>query len=311
MKKFTHINANTVNEAVDLLGEYGDSASVIAGGTDLLGELVLRSRREQPEYIINLKTIGLNSINTTSSGITIGALTPLHDIAFSSDVLSDYPALAQAARKVASWQIRNMGTIGGNICQDVRCMYFRSSGNKFDCIRKGGALCYSTLGDNRFNSIFAGAAGCIAVSPSDTAPVLVALDATIVTSSRSIAAEDFFDGLNTTVLANDEIVTEIQIPTPASGSKQSFVKASIRRAIDFALASAAVFVTSDDARVVMGGVAPTPYRATGAEDAIKGQAISESVADAAAAAAVSGAVKLTTNGYRIQVAKGVVKKAVL
>ena len=212
---------------------------------------------------------------------------------------------------MASWQIRNMGTLGGNICQDVRCMYFRSSWNKFDCIRKGGALCYSTLGDNRFNSIFAGAAGCIAVCPSDTAPVLVALGATIVTSSRSIAAEDFFDGLNTTVLEGDEIVTEIQIPTPASGSKQAFIKASIRRAIDFALASAAIYVTSNDARVVMGGVAPTPHRATGAEDAIKGQAISESVADSAAAAAVSGAVKLTTNGYRIQVAKGVVKKAVM
>lgn len=312
MKKFTHINASTVGEAVNSLAEYGDKASVIAGGTDLLGELNLRSRPEQPEYVINLKSIdGLDYINEDSSGLKIGAMTRLHDIAFSSAVLSNYPALAEAARKVASWQIRHMGTIGGNICQQVRCMYLRSSWNKFNCIRKGGALCYATLGDNRFNSIFGGAGGCIAVSPSDTAPVLVALGATIVTSSRNIAAEEFFDGLNTTVLANDEIVTEIQIPAPASGSSQAFAKASIRKAVDFALASAAVYITSNDARVVLGGVAPTPLRATGAEDALKGQAISESVADAAAQAAISGAVKLTNNGYMIQVTKGIVKRAVL
>jgi xanthine dehydrogenase YagS FAD-binding subunit len=312
MKKFTHINANTVEGAVGSLAEFGDSASAIAGGTDLLGELVLRSRREQPEYIINLKTIsGLDYINEDSSGLKIGAMTRLHDIAFSSTVISNYPALAEAARKVASWQIRNMGTIGGNICQQVRCLYLRSSWNKFDCIRKGGALCYSTLGDNRFNSIFGAAGGCIAVNPSDTAPVLVALGATIMTSSRSIDAEDFFDGLNTTVLASDEIVTEIQIPAPASGSRQAFAKASIRKAVDFALASAAVFITSNEARVVLGGVAPTPIRATVAENALQGQAISESLAEAVAEAAVDGAVKLPNNGYKVQVTKGVVKRAVL
>ena len=190
-------------------------------------------------------------------------------------------------------------------------MYFRSSWNKFNCIRKGGSLCYSTLGDHRFNSIFAGAGGCIAVSPGDTAPVLVALGATIVTSSQNIAAEDFFDGLETTVLANNEIVTEIQIPTPAAGSSQAFAKASIRKAVDFALANAAVYVTSNDARVVLGGVAPTPYRATAAEDALKGQTISESVAEAAAEAAVDGAQKLVNNGWLIQVAKGVVKQAIM
>ncbi|MFC1847068.1 FAD binding domain-containing protein [Chloroflexota bacterium] len=311
MKNFTHIDATTVDEAVDSLAEFGDSASVVAGGTDLFGELVHRSRPEQPEYVINLKPIGLNSINQGASGLTIGALTPLHDIAFSSVVLSAYPALAQAARRVASWQIRNMGTIGGNICQHVRCMYFRSSWNKFNCIRKGGGLCYSMLGDNRFNSIFGGAGGCVAVSPSDTAPVLVALGATIVTSSRSIAAEDFFDGLTSTVLANDEIVTEIQIPAPASGSKQAFAKASIRKAVDFALANAAVYVTSDDARVVLGGVAGTPLRVTAAEDALKGQSITESLAETVASAAVNGTVELPNNGWRIQVTKGVVKKAIM
>jgi xanthine dehydrogenase YagS FAD-binding subunit len=319
MKTFTHINATTVEEATSALSQYGDSADVIAGGTDLLGELVYWSRRTQPEYIINLKTIpGLDSITEDSSGLKIGALAKLADIASSSVVQANYSVLAQAARKVASWQIRNMGTIGGNICQQTRCWYFRSSFNKFFCIRKGGVLCQATLGDHRYqHSIFGAAGGCYAAHPSDIAPALIALDAEIVISgNRTEPAEGFFDGFSKTVLADDEIVTEIRVPTPPSGSKQAFVKASMRRAIDFALASAAVVIapatgTVTSARVALGAVAPTPIRSEAAEGELVGSTISEAVANLAAEAAVDGAFTLPYNEYKVKLTKGVVKKAIL
>lgn len=319
MKEFTHINATTVDDAVSALSQYGDKAMVLAGGTDLLTELVDRVMPVQPEYIINLKTIaGLNSIEEDSSGLKIGALTLLEDIVNSSVVQSNYSVLAQAARKVAGWQIRNMGTIGGNICQQTRCWYFRASWNRFFCIRKGGVLCNATLGDHRYHhSIFGAAGGCYAACLSDLGPALLALDASIVTSSaRTIAAADFFDGFSKTVLNDDEIVTEIQIPAPPSGSKQAFVKATMRRAVDFALASCAVVIAPasgsiTSARVALGAVAPTPIRATGAEDALVGNSISESVAVTAANAAVNGAFELPLNKYKVEMTKGVVKQAIL
>lgn len=319
MKEFTHINATTVSEAVSALGQYGDRANVIAGGTSLLGELIVRCRPVQPEYIINLKTIdGMDHITEDSGGLKIGALARLNDIAASSVVQSKYTALAQAASKVASYRLRNMGTIGGNICQQVRCWYYWTSENKFDCLRKNpNGICQALVGDNRFqHSIFGGSNGCVAANVSDTGPALIALDASIVTSERTIAAEDFWDGFTNTVLDDGEIVTEIQVPAPPAGSRSAFAKASIRRAIDFALASAAILVTPStgsitSARVALGAVAPTPIRATKAEEELKGNAISEAVADSAAEAAIDGATALTYNKYKLSVAKGVVKRALL
>jgi xanthine dehydrogenase YagS FAD-binding subunit len=319
MKNFTYISATSVGEATAALGEYGDTAEVIAGGTDLIPELNYRSRPVQPEYLVDLKGIGdLDYISADSGGLKIGAMARLHDIAFDSTIQSQYAALAQAARKVASWQIRNMGTIGGNICQGVRCWYFRSSYNKFNCLRKNPqGVCQALIGDNRFqHSIFGAVNGCVAANVSDTAPALIALDASIVTSNRTLKAEDFFDGFADTVLDSDEIVTEIQVPAPPSGSKSAFAKASIRRAIDFALASAAILIspasgTITDARVALGGVSPAPRRATEAEDALTGSSLSEATAQAAADAAVGDAVPLPYNKYKISVTKGVIKRALL
>jgi xanthine dehydrogenase YagS FAD-binding subunit len=211
-----------------------------------------------------------------------------------------------------------MGTIGGNICQEMRCWYYWAPHDYFNCLRKDhNGLCYALQGDNRYqHSIFGASQGCPAANISDVAPALVALDASIVTSKQTIDAADFFFGFTRTILASDEIVTEIQVPTPPSGSKQAFVKASIRKVLDFALASAAVVIapatgTITSARVVLGGVAPEPRRVTKAEDALVGNSISEAVADAAATAAVDGAIVLTYNRYKISVTKGVVKRAIL
>lgn len=318
MKEFTHVNVTSITAAEAALAQYGNKAKVIAGGTDLIGLLKLRALRTQPECIINLKTIpGLDTIAEDSSGLKIGALAKLHDIAFSSAITSKYPALAASARAVASWQIRSMGTIGGNICQDTRCWYYRSSWNKFDCIRKGGSTCYALLGNNHEHSIFGGTAGCFAAHPSDTAPVLVALDASIKTNKRTaVPASSFFDGLRGTTLAADEFVLEIQIPAPASGSKQGFAKASVRRAVDFAIVNAACYVAPasgniTSARVVISSASTTPIRVTRAEESLIGKTLSESVAEAAAEAAISNVTALAQNAHKVQVAKGLVKKVLL
>jgi len=320
MEKFTHIDASTVEEAVSALGKYKGKAKVIAGGTDLLEVLKTEIHPEYPEAIVNIKTIpNMGYIKEEAGALKIGALTTLSEIAESSLVKGKYAALAQATDAVGSPLLRNMGTIGGNLCQENRCWYYRARKNYFNCLRKNPAgLCYALIGDNRYHSIFGALNGCIAVNPSDTAPALVALDASVVTSKRTIAIKDLFtvDGEKTTVLDDDEIVTEVQVPEPKAGTKQVFLKFRIRKTIDFAISSVATAITIEagtvaDARIVLGAVAPVPYRSTGAEDTIKGKAISESVADEAGTAAVKGAMPFTHNAYLVPITKALVKRAIL
>jgi len=314
-KKFAHIDAKTVAEATAALAK--GKAMAIAGGTDLMGTLRFEVLREDqyPQTLVNLKTItpSLDYIKEEGGMLKVGALTRLEDIAESTVVKTKYAALAEAARKTASPHIREMGTIGGNICQVNRCWYFRCPDNRFDCVRKGGGMCYATAGDNRYHSIFGGVQACMAVSPSDTAPALVALNAKIVTSKKTIDAEKFwavkFPG--STVLDADEIVTEIQVPTPASGVKSAFIKFAIRRSIDFPIVNCAAAISSTDARICLNAVFNLPYRATKAEDAIKGKVIDVANAEAAGAAAVTGNIPLSMNKWKVQVAKTMVKRAIL
>jgi len=312
MKRFDHIDAKTVNEAVSALGA---KANIIAGGTDLLYTLKDEILPDYPETVVNIKTIpNMDSITEDSSGLKVGALARLADIAKDATVKSKYSALAEAAGRAASPELREMGTIGGNICQLVRCWYYRYHNNRFFCFRKGGPMCFAVAGENRYHAILGGAA-CFAVCPSDTAIALTALDATIVTNKRSIPIGDFYEVLGN-VLDDNEIVTEVQVPTPASGTKQTFTKFALRKSIDFAIVSVATAITTSggsvsDARIVLGAVAPMPYRATGAEDAIKGKAITESLAETAAAAAVKDAVPLGKNKYKVEIAKTLVKRAIL
>jgi len=317
MEKFTHIDASTVEEAVSALGA---GKAVIAGGTDLLGVLKTEIHPAYPEAIVNIKTIpNMGYIEEEGGVLKIGALATLSEIAESSLVKDKYAALAQAADAVGSPLLRNMGTIGGNLCQEVRCWYYRARKNYFNCMRKNPAgICYALIGDNRYHSIFGAVGGCIAASPSDTAPALVALNASVVTNKRTIAIEDFctVDVAKTTVLADDEIVTEVQVPEPKSGTKQAFLKFRTRKTIDFAISSVATAITVEggtvaDARIVLGAVAPVPYRATDAEDALKGKAITESVAEEAGTAAVKGATPYTYNTYLVPLTKGLVKRAIL
>jgi xanthine dehydrogenase YagS FAD-binding subunit len=321
MRKFKHINASSVDEAVSWLRRYGDRANAIAGGTDLLGKLKDEILPTYPEAIINLKTIpGLDFIKEEDGLLKIGALARLHDIAVNPIVKDRYPALAMAAHRTASPNIRQMGTIGGNICQDIRCWYYRNPRNRFPCLRKGGGRCYAIDGDNRYHSIFGGSVegGCYAVHPSDTAPALIALNAKVITSRRMIDAEDFFqvDVLRTTVLDADEVVTEIHVPEPSEGTKSAFLKFAIRKSIDFPIVNCAAMITSlagkvRAARICLNAVFVTPTRAIQAEEAMVDKAIDETTAEAAGICALSDAQPLEHNRYMVQVGKTLVKRTIL
>jgi xanthine dehydrogenase YagS FAD-binding subunit len=321
MRKFIHLNARTIDEAVSVLQRYGGRARVIAGGTDLLGKMKDEILPAYPEAIINLKCIpGLDFIKEEEGVLRIGALTRLEDIATDPVVCSKYRALAEAAQRTASPHIREMGTIGGNICQDIRCWYYRNPQNRFPCLRKGGGRCYAIDGDNRYHSIFDSSVkgGCLAVHPSDTAPALIAMNAVVQTSKRLIAAEDFFEvGVTkTTVLEQDEIVTEIEIKAPSADTKSSFIKFASRKTIDFPIVNCAAMMTTSggkvsSARICLNAVYVTPYRAAKVEESLRGQRIDETTARAAGDAAVSQVKPLRHNRYMVQVARTLVERVIL
>jgi len=314
MKSFKHTNAKTLAEAKSALA--GGKASIIAGGTDLMG--TLKDNILHPAYptaVVNIKTIpGLDYIKEEGGMLKIGATTRLADIAAHPVVNRKYTALAQAASRVATPHVRDMGTIGGNLAQLHRCWYFRKPENRFPCVRKGGKQCFAMTGDNRYHSIFGPVNSCIAVHPSDIAPALIALNAKIVTDTRTVAAENFFDVKfpGNTVLQAGEIITGIQIPTPPAGAKSAFIKFAIRKSIDFPIVNCAVMVGGGAPRIALNAVAPKPYRATKAEAAIADKKITEAVAEAAGAAAVADARTIgDAMKFKVQIAKTLVKRALL
>ena len=322
MRSFTHINAHSIEEAHSLLDKYKDKAVLNAGGTDLLGVLKDEILPGYPEVVINIKTIsGLDSVMENDEGLKIGPLTKLSDIANSSLIKKRYPVLAEAAHSVATPQIRNAATIGGNLCQDVRCWYYRYPrhiGGPIQCLRKGNGPCLAVRGDNRYHAIMEGKR-CFAVCPSDTAVALAALDAWISVAGtegdRKIAITDFFSPL-ANVLKPGEIVKEIEVPALTRLTKQRYLKFTLRKPVDFAIVSVASVVTvengfCEDARISLGAVAPGPVRAKAAEVLLKGKQINEASAAKAAEIAMSGAKPLSMNGYKIEIAKSLIKRALL
>jgi len=320
MRSFAHINAHTIEEVHPLLEKYKGKAVLNAGGTDLLGVLKDEILPDYPEVVINIKTIsGLDSITENDRGFTIGSLAKLSDIANSPLIKERYPVLAEAAHSVATPQIRNAATIGGNLCQDVRCWYYRYPrhiGGPIQCLRKGSGPCLAVRGDNRYHAIMEGKK-CFAVCPSDTAVALAALDATIHVVGpegiRNIAIDDFFNPLSNALKPN-EIVKEISVPALSSSTNQKYIKFTLRKPVDFAIVSVASVVAMEngvctDARIALGAVAPGPVRAHTAEDMLKGKAISETSVAAAAELALSGAKPLSMNSYKIEITKSLIKRA--
>ena len=321
MRKFRHINARSVEEAVSALRSYAGRASVIAGGTDLLGKMKDEILPRYPEALINIKTIPRFDFLKEEAGVLkIGALTLLADIERNGAVRTKYAALAQAAGRTASPLIREMGTLGGNLCQDIRCWYYRNPGNRFPCLRKGGGRCYAIDGDNRYHSIMGGSVegGCYAVHPSDIAPALIALDASVLTSKRRIRAEDFFqvDVDKTTVLDPDEIVTEIHLPEPRKDSGSVFLKFAVRKSIDFPIVNCAAMIGTlsgkvTAARICLNAISVKPYRAVKAEETISKRRLDKPLAEAAGAAAMADAKPMARNRYMVQIARVLVKRAIL
>lgn len=315
MKPFTHTNAKSVSEAVKALSVRG--SVIIAGGTDLIGALKdnIFPENQHPVTVVNIKTIpNLDYIREEAGVLKIGAATRLSDISVNAAVVGKYAALSQAASRVASPHIRDMGTIGGNISQLHRCWYFRKPENRFFCVRKGGKQCFAMTGDNRYHSIFGAVNMCIAVHPSDVAPALIALDAKVVTNLRTLSIEEFFDvkAPGNTSLGAGEIVTEVQVPAMPAGGKSAFLKFAIRKSIDFPIVNVAVRAGGGlPARISLNAVSPKPYRALNAEESLGTGAISEASAAAAGEAAVSEAKPFEASRYKVQIAKTLVKRALM
>ena len=310
-----------VEDALAIADRLAERGWLVGGGQDTYGWL--KDRAKSVEALIDLSGIeSLRGIKETADGIEIGALTTLTEIAGNDLITQRYSVLSDAAGRVASPQIRNIGTLGGNVSQDVRCWYYRRG---LDCYRAGGNLCYADTpeGMNREHSLFE-ASRCVAASPSDTAPALVALDATMVIQSsggeRTLAAEDYFVGPaidieNTTALRPGEILTSVRIPSTWANATFYFEKVADRNSWDFALVNiAAAFKVSggniEDSRIVCGAVQCTPRRVTNVENAIRGQAKNSSTAESVAAMSTDGARVLAHNGYKVPLMQNLVKRAI-
>lgn len=327
MKQFDLYEPTSLKEATGLLTQFGAGAKVVAGGSDLLGgvmkDWVQGKGMPLPAQIIDLTTIpNMTGVTTSSDGVHIGATTTLTDVINSKDVQSSIPLLSQAAATVASPLIRNFGTLGGNINQRPRCWFFR--GENFNCYKKGGDFCYSVTGDNRYHAIIGGEL-CYIVHPSDSATALLALNASAkITGSggdRTVAFDQYFHGpredvLTENVLKPDEIMTEVIVPTPASGAKMAWNKLKDRQVYDFAVVSVAAVFTVDgsgnwqDGRIALGGVAPVPYRAQVVEDALKGKNIQNTIKQAAAQVRTV-ARPMSLNAYKIDLVQGLIERTVL
>ncbi len=320
MNTFEFVPAHSVAEAGELLTANEVTAKIVAGGTDLFGEI--KQGIAQPAKLVSLQSItGLMGVSLGGDVARIGAMTTIAEIAENSQIRTRYAALAEAAESVATPQIRNTGTLGGNLCQRPRCWYYRSP--LFDCRKKGGARCFAHDGANKFHAIIGGEV-CPAVHPSDTAVALMALDAQVATESaggaRLLPMQDFFaapevDVTSENVLRPGEILTAVVIPPATANLRSVYLKAKERQAMDFALVSVALAVeVADDtigsARIALGGVAPVPHRARNAESAMLSKTISDIDAERIGRLAVEGATPLTDNGYKVRLASSLVSRAV-
>lgn len=319
MKNFEYLNAETLETAIDALKD--ENSLALAGGTDLLTEM--KDRIQIPNRLVNIKEIPeMQGIQAENNEVSIGALVTLAEIESHPGIQHIFPTLSQAAASAASPQLRNSGTLGGNLCQAVRCWYYRHP--DLTCWLKGGTECYAEEGINRHHAIL-GNAPCIAVQPSDLAPALLALGAEFHIKGDEVDGaldvDEFYklpdEGFRQrAVLGPSDLVVKITIPKPAERSKGIYLKAMERADWSFALVSVAVQLSFDgdsvsQARIILGGVAGKPWRAKGAEEVITGKQIDEPLALEAGEAAVAGAEPFEHNGYKIPMTRNLVKRALL
>src|SRR6185369_7051396 len=325
MKAFEWTNPANISEAVKMLGgsagDIDEAPRPIAGGQDLL--TTMKDYTSRPVRVVNLKNIrGLDKITLNARGLTIGALVTLSELEDHAGVRKSFPGLAEAAHSIATPQIRNLGTVGGNLCQRPRCWYFRLE--EVNCLKKGGSECYAATGENKYNAIIGGGPSYI-VHPSDLAPILLALGArvTVVGASgkRVIPLDKFFtlpgEGniRRENVLQNDDIITEIFVPASPLTEKSTYLKFKERESLDFAMASVAAAAQFEagkkvkDVRLVLGGVAPIPWRVPAAEKFLIGKQLSPDVLAEAGKIALSEAKPLEKNAYKVPLTQTLVRRA--
>jgi xanthine dehydrogenase YagS FAD-binding subunit len=321
MPMFELFQPTDISGALDLVDRYGADGWKLAGGQDSLDWL--KDRAKRTKAVIDLTRIPeMKGIRETADGVEIGALTTLTEIEDSALIREKFGLLAEAASRVASPQIRNVGTIGGNVSQDARCWYYRGG---MDCYRAGGSTCYADTpqGMNREHCLF-GADRCVAVTPSDTGPALVALDASMVIRNadgeRVVAAEDFFIGPQVdiermTVLQADDILTAIRIPNTWANAVFYFEKVADRKTWDFALVNIAAAMrlsgdTIEDIRIVAGGVECVPRRLSVVENVVKGSQKNADTAKLAGGSAARGAAPLNYNHFKIPLLENLVARAI-
>lgn len=314
MQNFEYASPTTLKEALGLLGAQWGETDVLAGGTDLIS--LMKDEVHKPKRVVNIKSIKeLGGIGKAQGGLRIGAIVTLDELMENAAVRNEYPALVQAARGITSPQIRNMGTVGGDLLQRPRCWYFRQ-GHGVLAVKDGKSLVPN--GENRYHAIFPQGQAYF-VSASSLAPALIALGAkvklTSATGPRELPVEQLFvspasNNDRETALKANEILTEIIIPS-ARGVKNATYEVREKLALDWPLATASVAVGNGKARIVMGHVGPTPVVATQAESVVGGNAINADLAEKAGAAAVASAKPLSQNDYKVQLAKVAVKRALM
>ena len=319
MKAFAYVNAANEKEAIAALGPDRGKFLPMAGGMDLLG--LMKDYIAQPERLVNVKNLDKTIARTSDGGLRIGAAVTLEDLANHGETGRLYPALVQAAAEVGTPQIRNVGTVGGNLNQRPRCWYYRNE--EFDCLKKGGSRCFAVDGENQYHAIFGGGP-CHIIHPSSLAVPAVALGARFRVAGpageREVAADQFFvtpdrNMYGETVLQPNELLTHMILPAPRATKSASY-EVRYKQSHDWPLAAATVVLdmngtTVRSARVVMGAVAPIPWRAQAAEAALTGKPITEQTAMAAADAAVGNAKPMTQNAYKVQIARTAVKRAIM
>jgi xanthine dehydrogenase YagS FAD-binding subunit len=315
LSPFSYVRAESLDQAVKHL--LSDRAVIHAGGTDLLP--CLRDHVFDAGKVVSLSGLtNLRGMKQSDGWLRIGALTTISEVAQDSHVRERYTALSQAASQVASPQLRNQGTLGGNLCQKPRCWYYRGD---FLCLRKGGNTCFAVKGENAFHCIFGGE-NCYIVHPSDTAPGLAVLEAQVrirgPKGERNVSLDDFYvlprdDYTRETVLEDGEIVTDILLPAAAAGLRSSYRKVRARRSWDFALAGVALaLVLNGDyvvkARVFLSGAAPIPWRSKDVEQAITGKKLDAETIRKAAEAVVRNAKPMEQNGYKVPLFQAAVEE---
>jgi xanthine dehydrogenase YagS FAD-binding subunit len=330
MRPFDYTDPRTIDEAIALLGQdgYGHERGMrplagvhpLAGGTDLL--TLMKADVAAPSHLVNIKRLAElpSSIANTAQGLTLGTLTTLADIETHAVIKQHYPLLAQAAAVAATPQLRNMATLGGNLLQRPRCWYFRS--RLLHCWLKGGTECPARDGENQFHALFGGGP-CYAVHPSDLAPALLALDAQVRLQgrggARTLPIAQFFalpteDRRHETEIGRNELLLSVLVPRLPEGTRSVYLKAMDRKVWAFALVAVAAAVRLDgrrivDARLVLGGVAPIPWRASAAEQELLGAEANDGLFARVAEAALSGAASLQYNAYKVPLAKNLIQRA--